>query len=134
MKRSKDQIFKGLVFDAIKNFFEKNPQKIDRIFTIGNNQMMHEIAKLRHQNLIASISNAPIAITSLNSPMQCMMKGVCGQCLQKRQNEKGEMEYFYSCASQDQNMDKLDFEHLNWRCEQNSLSEKTFKIWLESKF
>jgi hypothetical protein len=39
------------------------------------------------ENSVASISNAPIAITSLNAPMQCMLKGVCSQCLQKRENE-----------------------------------------------
>ncbi len=129
-EKAKDGYFKGSVIDALKNYFTNNPQKIDRIFAIGNDQMMHEIAKLRHENSIRSISEAPIAITSLNAPMQCMLKGVCSQCLQKRENEKGEMEYFYSCGSQDQNMDKLDFLHLHNRCEQNSLAEKVSKIWI----
>jgi NADPH-dependent glutamate synthase beta subunit-like oxidoreductase/NAD(P)H-flavin reductase len=124
--------FQGSVTEALKNYFVKNPQKIDRIFTIGNDQMMHEIAKIRHQNLVSSISEAPIAITSLNAPMQCMLKGVCSQCLQKRKNDQGEIEYFYSCADQDQNMDKFDFAHLHNRCEQNSLSEKVTKIWLKN--
>ncbi len=122
LKNSQNLQIKGTVIDAIKNYF--NQEKIDRIFTIGNDQMMHEIAKLRHQNLIPAISEAKIAITSLNAPMQCMLKGVCSQCLQKRQNEKGEIEYFYSCAAQDQDMDRLDFGHLHARCEQNSLMEK----------
>jgi NADPH-dependent glutamate synthase beta subunit-like oxidoreductase/NAD(P)H-flavin reductase len=124
--------FQGSVIDALKNYFTKNPQKIDRIFTIGNDQMMYEIAKLRHENSVASITDAPIAITSLNAPMQCMLKGVCSQCLQKRENEKGEMEYFYSCGDQDQNMDKFDFAHLHNRCEQNSLAEKVSKMWIKT--
>ncbi len=124
--------FQGSVIDSLKSYFSKNPQKIDRVFTIGNDQMMHEIAKLRHENSIASISEAPIAITSLNAPMQCMLKGVCSQCLQKRENEKGEMEYFYSCGDQDQNMDKFDFAHLHNRCEQNSLAEKVSKMWIKT--
>ena len=124
LTNSQSQQIQGDVIDAIKNYFSSNQEKIERIFTIGNDKMMHEISKLRHQNLIPAISEARIAITSLNAPMQCMMKGVCAQCLQKRENEKGEMEYFYSCANQDQNMDKLDFEHLHNRCEQNSLVEK----------
>lgn len=127
---AESQHFQGSVIDALKDYFTKNPQKIDRIFTIGNDQMMHEIAKLRQENSVESISNAPIAITSLNAPMQCMLKGVCSQCLQKRQNEKGEMEYFYACGDQDQNMDRLDFTHLHNRCEQNSLGEKVVKISL----
>ena len=90
--------------------------------------MMHELAKLRHENSI--LAAAPVAITSLNSPMQCMLKGVCSQCLQKRKNDAGEWEYFYSCGQQDQAMDKIDFAHLNNRCEQNSLSEKLSKMWI----
>ena len=132
LNRPQDQQIQGSVTDALRDYFTKNPQKIDRIFTIGNDQMMHEIAKLRHENLVKSLGEARFAITSLNAPMQCMMKGVCSQCLQKRIGENGEMEYFYSCAEQDQNMDKLDFKHLHYRCEQNSLSEKISKLWLTS--
>jgi hypothetical protein len=80
---------------------------------------------------VPSISNAKVAITSLNAPMQCMLKGVCSQCLQKRMNEKDEEEYFYSCANQDQNIDKLDFGHLHNRCEQNSLAEKIAKMGMK---
>ncbi len=122
--------FSGTVIDAVINHSAKLPSKIDRIFTIGNDKMMHEIAKLRHNNLVKSFSAAPIAITSLNAPMQCMLKGVCSQCLQKKNNDKGEVEYFYSCGAQDQNMDQIDFVHLGNRCEQNSLSEKISKIWI----
>lgn len=103
---------------------------IDRVFTIGNDNLMHEIAKLRHQNIVPAFKNAKYAITSLNSPMQCMMKGVCAQCLQKRIDQNGKTEYFYSCADQDQNMDNFDFEHLHYRCQQNSLSEKISKMWI----
>lgn len=126
-----NQCFQGSVIDALKDYFTKNPQRIDRIFTIGNDKMMHEVAKLRRENSVISISEAPVATASLNAPMQCMLKGVCSQCLQKRENEKGEMEYFYSCGDQDQNMDKLDFLHLHNRCEQNSLAEKVSRKWIE---
>jgi NAD(P)H-flavin reductase len=131
LQSAQSQCFYGSVIDALKNYFTENPQKIDRIFTIGNDQMMHRVAELRHKNLVECITNAKIAITSLNAPMQCMLKGVCSQCLQKRKNEKGEWEYFYACSTQDQNMDKLDFIHLHNRCEQNSLAEKVSKMWIE---
>ena len=130
VEEENDQYFQGSVIDAVQDFFTKNPQKIDRIFTIGNDQLMHKVASLRHKNSVASISEAKIAITSLNAPMQCMMKGICSQCLQKKKNDQGEWEYFYSCASQDQDMDRLDFQHLHQRCEQNSLAEKVSKMWI----
>jgi NADPH-dependent glutamate synthase beta subunit-like oxidoreductase/NAD(P)H-flavin reductase len=131
-EKAANYCFQGSVIDALKNHFIQNPEKIDRIFTIGNNQMMHAVAKLRAENLVESISKAPIATASLNAPMQCMLKGVCSQCLQKRKNEKGEDEYFYACGDQDQNMDRFDFAHLHNRCEQNSLSEKVSKMWLDT--
>ncbi len=139
-KKSSEQ-FHGNVIEAIKHYFSlsnfsqeaskaKSQLLIDRIFTIGNDDLMHEIAKLRHKNTIPSFSKAKYAITSLNSPMQCMMKGVCARCLQKRKNKNGKTEYFYSCAEQDQDIDNLDFNHLHYRCQQNSLSEKVSKLWI----
>ena len=89
---------------------------------------MHQVSKLRQE--IEVLKAAPIAITSLNSPMQCMLKAVCSQCLQKRKNNRGEDEYFYACAEQDQNMDRFDFDHLKNRCAQNSLMEKVTKFWI----
>ena len=128
LQMPQEQQFQGTVTDALKYYFSKNPQKIakkiDYVFAIGNDNMMHEVARLRHENLVKELAEAPIAITSLNAPMQCMMKGVCSQCLQKRVDKNGEVEYFYSCANQDQNTDRLDFEHLHNRCQQNSLLEK----------
>jgi NAD(P)H-flavin reductase len=129
---SPDAYFQGNVIDSIKNSFCKNKIKIDRVFAIGNDNLMHNVARLRHENIVEEFAQAKYSITSLNSPMQCMMKGVCGQCLQKKKNIDGEFEYFYSCANQDQSMDEVDFEHLHARCEQNSLLEKTTKLWLKT--
>ncbi len=125
------EFFHGNVIDSIKNYFLKNSQKIDRIFAIGNDNLMYEVAKLRLENLVPEFALAKYSIASLNANMQCMMKGVCGQCLQKKTVENGKVAYFFSCASQDQNSDELDFEMLQDRCMQNSLLEKTTKFWLK---
>ncbi|MFZ9180631.1 MAG: FAD-dependent oxidoreductase [Rickettsiales bacterium] len=125
------EFFHGNVIDSIKNYFSKNSQMIDRIFAIGNDNLMHEVAKLRLENIVPALALAQFSIASLNANMQCMMKGVCGQCLQKRVKANGEIEYFFSCASQDQNSDELDFQMLHDRCMQNSLLEKTTKFWIK---
>jgi NADPH-dependent glutamate synthase beta subunit-like oxidoreductase/NAD(P)H-flavin reductase len=129
---ARESYFQGNVIDSIKNYFSKNKIKIDRVFAIGNDNLMHNVARLRHENIVEEFAQAKYSITSLNAPMQCMMKGVCGQCLQKKKNIDGKIEYFYSCANQDQSMDEVDFEHLHARCEQNSLLEKTTKLWLKT--
>lgn len=131
LNRSQDRFYQGTAIDALQQYFSQNHEKIDRIFTIGGDKMMAEIARLRHENIIPQFAQAPIAITSLNAPMQCMMKGVCSQCLQKRTDDLGNVEYFYSCANQDQDTDRLDFKHLHARCGQNSLQEKVTKLWIE---
>ncbi len=122
--------YHGTVIEAIKDYFAKNHQQIDRVFAIGNDDLMHEISRLRNERIIEEFYMAKYSITSLNSPMQCMMKGVCGQCLQRNINVDGSYSYFYSCANQDQNSDNLDFENLHDRCQQNSLLEKLTKFWI----
>lgn len=129
-EKAEASYFQGSVIELVKDYFSKSTTKIDRIFTISNDRLMSEVAKLRHQKIIPAFAQAQFAIASLNSPMQCMLKGVCSQCLQKRKNDQGEDEYFYSCADQDQNIDRFDFAHLHNRCEQNSLAEKVSKMAL----
>ena len=65
--------------------------------------------------------------------MQCMMKEICAQCLQKHVDPKTGIEtYLYSCFNQDQEMDQVNFNHLNDRLKQNSLQEKLTAQWIRS--
>jgi hypothetical protein len=73
-----------------------------------------------------------IAIGSINSPMQCMMKGICAQCLCKHKDpETGAEVFVYSCYNQDQDLDQVDFPHLNARLRQNTVQEKLSNLWLD---
>ena len=58
--------------------------------------------------------------------MQCMMKEVCGQCLQKQVNPQtgSESDPVFTCFNQDQHMDCVDFANLRQRLKTNSLAEK----------
>ena len=130
--RPQDLIFDGDITSAITNFFKKNHQKIDTILTMGNENMMHKIAKIYHNDLKENLKDSSIGITNLSSPMQCMLKGVCSQCLQRKIDPKtGKEIFFYACLSQDQKLNEIDFEFLKNRCQQNSLSEKLTKTWLK---
>jgi NADPH-dependent glutamate synthase beta subunit-like oxidoreductase/NAD(P)H-flavin reductase len=130
--RSSDKIFKGDIVTAITDFFKNSEQKIDSILTMGNDEMMHKISQLYHQDLKKNLSASAIGITSLNNPMQCMLKGVCSQCLQRKIDEKtGKEKFFYACLAQDQKLGEIDFNFLHNRCGQNSLTEKLTKSWIE---
>ncbi|MBM3566805.1 MAG: hypothetical protein FJX42_11915, partial [Alphaproteobacteria bacterium] len=66
-----------------------------------------------------------------NSPMQCMMKEICAQCLQPTVDPKtGEQGYVFSCFNQDQPLDCVDWQGLNSRLRQNSVQEKLASRWI----
>jgi hypothetical protein len=64
--------------------------------------------------------------------MQCMMKEVCAQCLQKHIDPVTRQETIvFSCFNQDQEMDRVDFVNLAARLRQNSVQEKLSNLWLD---
>jgi len=73
-----------------------------------------------------------IAIGSINSPMQCMMKEICAQCLQPHVDpQTGKTTYFFSCFNQDQPLDQVDFGALAQRLAQNGVQEKLNALWID---
>ena len=56
---------------------------VDRIIAIGSDRMMAAVKAARHGVLAPYLKKEHVGIASINSPMQCMMKEVCAQCLQK---------------------------------------------------
>jgi NADPH-dependent glutamate synthase beta subunit-like oxidoreductase/NAD(P)H-flavin reductase len=103
----------------------------DRLIAIGSDRMMAGVAKARHDVLRPRLKPQHFAIGSINSPMQCMMKEICAQCLQPHRDPlTGETSYVFSCFNQDQPLDQVDFKGLNERLKQNSLAEKLSAGWL----
>jgi hypothetical protein len=86
----------------------------------------------RHGVLAAYLNPNHIGIGSINSPMQCMMKEVCAQCLQRHVDPvTGREEFIFSCYNQDQDLDRVDFVNLQARLRQNSVQEKLSNLWFE---
>ncbi len=105
---------------------------ITHIIAIGSDRMMAAVAAARYGALKDYLNPKHIAIGSINSPMQCMMKEICAQCLQKHIDPvTGEESYVYSCFNQDQLLDSVSWQHLNDRLKQNSLQEKLTAGWIE---
>jgi len=104
---------------------------VDRIIAIGSDRMMAAVGAARHTVLAQHLKPAHTAIGSINSPMQCMMKEICAQCLQPhRDRETGKITYVFSCFNQDQSLDLVDFPALNERLRQNSVQEKLTAQWI----
>lgn len=136
--RKQDASFKGNILEAIKAYKnnEIKPKifdfdKIDRIMVIGSDSLMSAVK----DSLLGEFRNIfppeVVVIGSINSPMQCMMKKICAQCLQKHINPiTGAESYVYSCSEQDQLLNQVDFNNLKDRLRQNSTQEKVCNQWL----
>jgi NAD(P)H-flavin reductase len=105
---------------------------IDRLIAIGSDAMMAAVTRARHDVLKPWLKSTHRAIASINSPMQCMMKEVCAQCLQlHRDPATGEETVVFSCFDQDQAMDRVDFASLKGRLSQNGVQEKLTAQWID---
>ncbi len=137
-QRPQDKSFVGNIVEAIQAYAsgklgDISIQTLDvkRIIAIGSDRMMAAVALARHGVLKPYLNTSHLAIGSINSPMQCMMKEICAQCLQPHTLPDGNVEYVFSCFNQDQNLDAVDFKALNTRLGQNGLQEKISKTWIE---
>jgi NADPH-dependent glutamate synthase beta subunit-like oxidoreductase/NAD(P)H-flavin reductase len=106
--------------------------QVDRIIAIGSDAMMAAVARARHEVLKPWLKQRHHAIASINSPMQCMMKEVCAQCLQTHRDPvTGKETVVFSCFNQDQPLDHVDFAVLRNRLSQNGVQEKLTAQWVD---
>ena len=137
--RPNDKAYVGNIVQAMQAYADGHlgDQSIrldecDRIIAIGSDRMMAAVATARHTVLSDHLDPHHFAIGSINSPMQCMMKEICAQCLQPHVDPKtGARSYVFSCFNQDQALDSVDFDGLAARLKQNSLQEKLSAQWLD---
>jgi len=107
--------------------------EIDRIIVIGSAGLMAVVGEARHTMLKPYLKPDHIALGSINSPMQCMMKKICAQCLQPHKDPKTGKEtgVVFSCFNQDQLLDEVDFKALFQRLGQQSVQEKLTRQWID---
>ncbi len=138
-RRSQDRTFVGNIVEAMLTYAkgELGPQTIpfadtDRIIAIGSDRMMAAVGAARHRALAPYLKPHHFAIGSINSPMQCMMKEICAQCLQRHVDPAtGKESFVFSCFNQDQPLDLVDFACLDQRLKQNSVQQKLTALWID---
>jgi NAD(P)H-flavin reductase/NADPH-dependent glutamate synthase beta subunit-like oxidoreductase len=138
--RPQDAHFRGNIVQAMVAYAKDElgtqvvPLKsVDRIIAIGSDRMMAAIKLARLTTLEPFLKEDHVAIASINSPMQCMMKEVCAQCLQRHVDPKtGKETIIFTCFNQDQNMDRVDFPNLQARLRQNTVKEKLAALWFDT--
>ena len=136
--RPQDKSFVGNIVEALVAYSKGalgktaiNLPDIHRLIVIGSDRMMAAVQAARTTVLKPLLKNDPVAIGSINSPMQCMMKGVCSQCLCRHIDQGSKERFVYSCFNQDQPLDAVDFANLSARLRQNSVQEKLSDLWLD---
>ena len=138
-RRPQDRTFVGNIVQAMQAYASDSLGKqeipfssTDRIIAIGSDRMMAAVAQARHKVLKKYLKPQHTAIGSINSPMQCMMKEICAQCLQPHVDPvTGKTTYVFSCFNQDQPLDQVDFGALAQRLAQNSVQEKLTALWID---
>jgi NAD(P)H-flavin reductase len=137
-RRKQDRSFVGNIVQAMDAYAsgrlgsqEIAFDKTDRIIAIGSDKMMAAVGLARHSVLKKYLKENHVAIGSINSPMQCMMKEICAQCLQPHIDpQTGKTTYVFSCFNQDQALDEVDFAALAQRLAQNGVQEKLTALWI----
>jgi NADPH-dependent glutamate synthase beta subunit-like oxidoreductase/NAD(P)H-flavin reductase len=137
-RRPQDRAYVGNIVNAMIAFAKGelgaqsvDLKQVDRIIAIGSDRMMAAVAGARRTTLAPYLKPTHVGIGSINSPMQCMMKEVCAQCLQKHVDPRtGHVDIVFSCFNQDQALDRVDWKNLNDRLRQNTVQEKLSAQWL----
>jgi NADPH-dependent glutamate synthase beta subunit-like oxidoreductase/NAD(P)H-flavin reductase len=138
-ERAQDKAFVGDIVAALDAYASgalgKAPLplgEIDRVIAIGSDGMMAAVSRARQGMLAQHFKPGHKAIASINSPMQCMMKEICAQCLQvHRDPASGVESVVFSCFNQDQDLDCVDFDNLRARLSQNGVQEKLTRLWID---
>jgi NADPH-dependent glutamate synthase beta subunit-like oxidoreductase/NAD(P)H-flavin reductase len=134
-RRPQDLGFTGNIVQSML-WYAAQPRQFDlrdatRLIAIGSDGMMRAVKEARHNALAPFLNPAHVGIGSINSPMQCMMKQVCAQCLQRHVDPvTGKESFVFSCFDQDQHLDRVDFTNLRARLRQNTVLEKLSNLWL----
>jgi NADPH-dependent glutamate synthase beta subunit-like oxidoreductase/NAD(P)H-flavin reductase len=134
-RRPQDRAFVGNIVQSMLAYAQNAPEidlrQASRLIAIGSDGMMRAVKEARHAVLAPYLSPNHVGIGSINSPMQCMMKQVCAQCLQRHVDPiTGKESFIFSCFNQDQHLDEVDFQNLRARLRQNTVVEKLTNLWL----
>ncbi|MFB4204240.1 Dihydroorotate dehydrogenase B (NAD(+)), electron transfer subunit [wastewater metagenome] len=109
---------------------------VDRVMVMGGTGLLKGFQAALKGELRSYFAPGVEAFGTVGSPMQCMMKGVCAQCLQWQIDpDTGERTRpVFTCAGQDQPLSWIDIDNLSARQQQNRLTDRLTGQWLDYVF
>jgi NAD(P)H-flavin reductase len=143
-QRPQDHSFSGDIRDALKAYargrFGATPDltlgDMERLYFLGSGCLVQRLRDLRNSELKDQFAKNPPASGSVYNSMQCMLKGVCSQCLtwQVDPATGQRTKAVFACSWQEQPLDMPDYDSLQERLAQNRLAEHMTNLWLEHLF
>ncbi len=106
-------------------------KEVDEVLVMGGTRLLRALQEAFKGDLKHQFKSGVSISGTVGSPMQCMLKGVCSQCLQWQIDpETGERtRAVFSCAMQDQPLMWIDLDNLTARQGQNRLQEHINELW-----
>jgi hypothetical protein len=120
---------KNTVINALQSIELK---KMKNIFVVSSSSLLKTIQHARHHELKNDL-NANVKFTaSVYGSMQCMLKGVCAQCLQWQIDPVTgkRTKAVYACSWQHQPLEIVDIDNIDDRLGQNRTQEILTNLWL----
>lgn len=109
---------------------------VDRVYVVGDTNLLRQVQQARKSILKELLIKDPKIIGSVYSTMQCMLKGVCAQCLQWQVDpETGKRtKAVFACSWPEQPLELIDFDNIDERHVQNKLQETISRMWVDYLF
>jgi hypothetical protein len=110
--------------------------EVDRIYLIGEPELLRHFQAARKTLLKPFLLKEPLILGSVYSTMQCMLKGVCAQCLQWQIDpETGQRtKAVFACSWPEQPLECIDVDNIEERQSQNRLQEYLSHLWVDYLF
>ena len=138
--RPQDRTRQGELISVLRDYaLQPSPiplRSIDQVYVVGSTQLLRHVQKARMSFLKEYFHLNVEFIASVYGPMQCMMKGVCAQCLQWQINPVtgNRTKAVYACSWQHQPMEMIDIKNIDERLSQNRTQEILANLWLDYLF
>ncbi len=126
----------GEVISSILKFQRQYPQQlkeVTQLMLFADSDLICRFKAACNSELAGFFADDIKMIAAVHGPMQCMLKGVCAQCLQWQVDPvTGQrIKAVYACSWQNQPLELVDPLSLNDRLAQNHAQERLSGLWLD---
>lgn len=110
--------------------------EVQRVLVLGGSRLLQQIQTARQTTLRDAFAPDTPFIGSVFSTMQCMLKGVCAQCLQWQIDPATgkRTKAVFACSWHNQPLEMIDIANISERLQQNKLQETLNNLWLDYLF